>query len=124
MARSHPGLKLLSNYLKTEFPWKKNYICKTNELDTYFSYEQVKEALFKLKKTDPKLHRLLEYRYMTNRSRSAIAQSLYMDSSTLKRSWDRGMNIIQNWLLHGTVESEKETPLLETLDGIDLIHRD
>lgn len=88
MAKSHPGLKLLSNYLKTEFPWKKDYVCKTDEVNQVFTYEEVKAALKKLKTTDPKLHRLLSYRFMTNRSRSAIADSLYMDSSTLKRSWD------------------------------------
>lgn len=85
MARSHPGLKLLTNYLRTEFPWKKDYVCITEEMNITFTYDQVKEALVKLKITDPSLHRLLCYRYMTNRSRSDIAQSLYMDSSTLKR---------------------------------------
>lgn len=120
MAKSHPGLKLLTTYLKTEFPWKKDYVCKTAEIDTVFTYEQVKQALHNLKTTDPYLHRLLEYRYMTTRSRSAIAQALYMDSSTLKRSWDKAMMIIQNWLMHGTGED----PILEKLDGIDLIYRD
>ena len=86
MAKSHPGLKLLSNYLRTEFPWKKDYVCKTVEIEQTFKYQDVKDALKKLKTTDPKLHRLLSYRFMTNRSRSAIAESLYMDSSTLKRS--------------------------------------
>lgn len=86
MAKSHPGLKLLTNYLKNEFPWKKPYVCKTEEINQIFTYGEVKTAMQKLKTTDPKLHRLLSYRYMTNRSRSAIAQSMYMDSSTLKRS--------------------------------------
>lgn len=125
MAKSHPGLKLLTNYLKTEFPWKKPYICKTDEINIEFTYDQVKDALRKLKTTDPKLHRLLSYRYMTNRSRSAIAQSLYMDSSTLKRSWDKAMYILQNWLMHGTFpEPNKSEPLLEELDPIDLIYKD
>jgi AraC-like DNA-binding protein len=87
MARSHPGLRLLTNYLRIDFPWKKDYVCVTKEINQIFSYEDVKEALVKLKTTDPTLHRLLTYRYMTNRSRSDIAQSLYMDSSTLKRQF-------------------------------------
>lgn len=89
MARSHPGLRLLTNYLRIEFPWKKDYVCVTNEINQTFTYQQVKEALVKLKTTDPTLHRLLTYRYMTNRSRSDIAQSLYMDSSTLKRQFSK-----------------------------------
>ena len=133
MAKSHPGLKLLTNYLRNDFPWKKNYKCETNEMDIEFSYPQVKEALRKLKITDPKLHRLLSYRYMTNRSRSAIAQSLYMDSSTLKRSWDKAMFILQNWLVHGTsgiIDKKDENPqpeqeaLLEELSPIDLMYKE
>lgn len=131
MAKSHPGLKLLTNYLRNEFPWKKDYECNTEEMEICFTYTEVKTALQKLKITDPKLHRLLSYRYMTNRSRSAIAQSLFMDSSTLKRSWDKAMFILQNWLVHGTpnVVDKKngtidEEPLLESLDPIDLMYRD
>lgn len=85
MARSHPGLRLLTIYLRVDFPWKKEYKCCTEEINQVFTYEQVKDALIKLKTTDPTLHRLLTYRYMTNRSRSDIAQSLFLDSSTLKR---------------------------------------
>lgn len=123
MAKSHPGLKLLTNYLRNEFPWKKDYICKTNEIDITFTYSQVKEALNKLKTTDPKLHRLLSYRYMSNRSRSDIAQSMYMDSSTLKRNWDKAMMIVQNWLMHGTAEDGEE-PLIEKLNGVDILYRE
>ena len=120
MAKSHPGLKLLTAYLRTEFPWKKEYHCKTEEIDITFSYEEVKAALTKLKTTDPRLHRLLAYRYMTNRSRSDIAQSLFMDSSTLKRNWDKAMMILQNWLMHGS----SEDPLIEKLEGIDILYKD
>lgn len=120
MAKSHPGLKLMTQYLRTEFPWKKEYVCKTDEIDRTFTYEEVKAALNKLKTTDPRLHRLLAYRYMTNRSRSDIAQSLYMDSSTLKRNWDKAMMILQNWLMHGG----EDDPLIEKLDGVDILYKD
>ncbi len=129
MAKSHPGLKLLTNYLKTEFPWKKDYICKTEEINTFFTYQEVVDALFKLKTTDPTLHKLLSYRYMTNRSRNAISESLYMDSSTLKRQWDRAMFILQNWLMHGTIPKDEinftdnKEVLLEPLDAIDALYK-
>jgi len=124
MAKSHPGLKLLTNYLRNEFAWKHDYVCQTDEIDRTFTYAQVKDALGKLKTTDPKLHRLLTYRYMTTRSRSDIAHSLYMDSSTLKRNWDKGMMILQNWLMHGIAEEGEDEPLIERLDGIDLLYRE
>jgi len=124
MAKSHPGLKILTNYLRNEFAWKKDYVCKTDNIDKVFTYTEVKDALGKLKTTDPKLHRLLTYRYMTTRSRSDIAHSLYMDSSTLKRNWDKGMMILQNWLMHGVPEEGEVEPLIEKLDGIDLLYRE
>lgn len=124
MAKSHPGLKILTNYLRNDFAWQKDYVCKTNNIDKVFTHGQVKEALNKLKVTDPKLHRLLTYRYMTTRSRSDIAHSLYMDSSTLKRNWDKAMMIIQNWLTHGLADEGEEEPLINKLDGIDLLYRD
>jgi hypothetical protein len=34
------------------------------------------------------------------------------------------MYILQNWLMHGTVLIEGETPLIEKLDGIDIIYQD
>lgn len=123
MAKSHPGLRLLTNYLRVEFPFRKNYVCVTEEINHTFKYEEVLDALVKLKTTDPTLHRLLTYRYMTNRSRSDIAQSLYMDSSTLKRQWDKGMYILQNWLMHGTTNTKEEIPLIEKLPGIDLLYQ-
>ena len=83
MARAHIGIDSLTKYLKTGFPWKESWECE--KLEMTFTYEEVKEALRRLKRTDPRLHRLLEYRWMSHRSRSAIANALYMDSSTLKR---------------------------------------
>lgn len=122
MAKSHPGLKLLITYLKQDFPWKKEYHCKTDEIDRTFSYQEVHGALEKLKKTDPKLFKHLSYRWMTQRSRSAIAQTLYMDSSTLKRSWDKALYCIQNWLLHGTPD-EKGEILVDPIEPLDLIYK-
>ena len=49
MAKSHPGLKLMTDYLRNDFPWKKDYICLTDEINQTFKYEEVKTALKKLK---------------------------------------------------------------------------
>lgn len=122
MAKAHSGLDSLTKYLRFSFPWKENFVCEP--LGQTFTYEEVKNALKMLKRTDPKLHRLLEYRYMTNRSRSAIANSLYMDSSTLKRSWDKGMHILMNWLMHGVRKDEDGQPLFDELDPVDLLQYD
>ena len=41
MARSHPGLRLLTNYLRIDFPWKKPYVCETDEIKQTFTYDEV-----------------------------------------------------------------------------------
>lgn len=130
MATADKGLRDLYEYLKNDFQWKKDYHCEYNNINISFTYSEVKEALRKLKKTDPKLHRILQYRILTNRSRQEISLSLFIDSSTLKRSWDKAIKIIQNWLMHGTPYKNNEDlnldnaadVLFEELDVIDLLY--
>jgi hypothetical protein len=86
LAVANPGIDALTKYLKTQFPWKQDFYCEP--LDMTFTYSDVCAALKEIKKTDPKLHRIGSYRWMSYRSRNEIANALYMDSSTLKRIWD------------------------------------
>lgn len=119
MAKAHEGLNNLTEYLRHQFCWKEPYICKT--VDREFSYEEVRQAMLYLKETDPDLFHLLQYRYLTNKPRQTIANSLYIDSSTLKRHWDKAMQIIQNWLMHGP---NNDQPLFEPLKPINFIGKD
>lgn len=117
MALPHPGIDRFTRYLKNEFPWKKNLDLSSVMTDKdVFSYDEVKEAINKLKLTDPTLHRILGYRWQTQRSRNAIANALYMDPSTVKRNWDRAINIIVNYLVNKECTAE--------LEAIDLLYRD
>ncbi len=85
MAKANPVLDSFYKYLKEGFTSKENFECKP--LGETYTHAEVKQAMNNLKKTDPNLHRILTYRYMTERSRNDIANNvLYMDSSTLKRS--------------------------------------
>ncbi|MBD2201796.1 hypothetical protein H6G33_10595 [Calothrix sp. FACHB-1219] len=87
MAQAHPGIDAITKYLRNDFPWAKPLDCShVYGKQTIFTYEQVKAALLKLKVTDPYLHRLLGYRWQTNRARNDIADGLYLDPSTLKRT--------------------------------------
>lgn len=120
MARAHAGLDNFTDYLRNKFAWKEDYVCKTDKIDQTFSYHEVLQALNYLKSTDPELHKLLQYRYLTARKRDIIATSLYMDPSTLKRKWDKAMGIVQNWLIHGPIKSN-EDPLFVELEPIKSI---
>lgn len=84
MALANPQIESFTKYLKNSFPFKHNWNAE-DVLGESFTYEEVKEALKKLKTTDPCLHRNLGYRWQSNRSRNSIANSLYCDPSTLKR---------------------------------------
>lgn len=114
LAKPHPGNDSLTKYMKTEFPWKKDFVCEP--INMTFRYEDVVDALRKLKTTDPKLHRIGSYRWMSYRSRNDIANGLYMDSSTLKRYWDKFSCLIMNYLVHGDLIGE--------LDPLDVIQMD
>jgi hypothetical protein len=82
-----------------------------------FTYQQVADALKQIKVTDPKLHRIGSYRWMSYRSRNDIANSLYMDSSTLKRFWDKFSCLLMNYLVHGE-------DVISLMDSVDLIIQD
>jgi hypothetical protein len=114
MAQADPGLNSVTKYLRTEFPWKKDFYCKV--LDETFTYQQVRDALIKIQVTDPLLHRLASYRWASHRSRNDIADGLYMDSSTLKRHWDKFGHLLMNYLVNGDLIAE--------LEPIDIIHMD
>lgn len=102
MATANPVLDSFTRYLRTSFSCKEDWNAEA-VLGEKFTYEQVKSAMKQMMVTDPKLHRLLAYRWQTNRSRNDIANSLYLDASTLKRSWDKGMRQVINSLVNREV---------------------
>lgn len=108
--KPHPGRNSLINYLKKGFPWKEDW--EAESIGHTFTHSEVKEALKRLMITDPKLYRLLSYRWQTNRARSSIASHVYLDPSTLKRNWDVAINILANYLINKDVT--------ENLDSIDI----
>ena len=107
----------LIKYLKNDFGWKRDWDA-TEVLGEghIFTHAQIKKAMDELKTNDPELHRILGYRWQTTRSRNSIANSLYLDPSTLKRSWNKAMNLIMNFLLNEDV--------MANLEPIDLINKE
>jgi hypothetical protein len=117
MAKSNPVLNELTKYLKSQFSCQGELnlsaVLDSNKSKTIFNYLEVKAALLNLKTTDPYLHSLLGYHWQTHRSRNAIASALYLDSSTLRRRWIKGLNALLNYLINYEV-----TAPLEPLDII------
>lgn len=117
MVLAHNGINSFLKYLKEEFPWKKNWdASEVFEEDISFTYTEVKQAIIEFKKINPKQHRLLEYAWLTSRKRDEIANGLYIDSSTLKRSWNKSIHIIVNSLVNKDI--------IEPLEPIDIIYKD
>jgi hypothetical protein len=115
MAKPHIGIDSFTNYLSKGFPWKETWVISPSgpEDETLeFTSTEVKEAIVRLKRTDPYLHKLLAYRWLTKRTRNDIANSQYMDPSTLKRKWDVAINIIVNYLINKEAAAD--------LDPIDI----
>lgn len=99
MAIAHPGLNSLKLYLKTRLPWHLDWECTyTGET---FPAEQVVNALYWLKYHYPKEYEILGYLWLSYRPRNDIADALFMDASTLKRSWDKMMHLLKSYCSHG-----------------------
>lgn len=115
MAIANPVLDSFTKYLKTSFACKEDWDAM-EVLNETFKYEDVKQAMVEFKTTDPGLHRILSYRWQTARSRNDIANSLYLDPSTLKRQWDKAMFLVINRLVN-----KEASAVLEPIDLIQKI---
>lgn len=120
MAKSDPTINGITKYLRSGYS-KQEDLDLSVELDerksrVTFKYLEVKSALLKLKTTDPDLHCKLGYLWQTARSRNDIANSLYMDSSTLRRKWIRALDILLNYLINSDTIAD--------LEPIDLLYKE
>lgn len=120
MAKSNPILNELTKYLKSgfsvQFDLDLSQVLDTNKSRVVFSYLEVKDALLKLKTTDPYYHSILGYHWQTNRSRNDLANSLYLDSSTLRRRWIKALNMLLNYLINNEVVAE--------LEPVDILYKE
>ena len=71
-----------------------------NKSQVYFTYLEVKEAMLKFKAVDTELYRMFGYHWQSKRTRNRIAESIYVDPSTLKRNWNKGSHILLNYLIN------------------------
>ena len=110
MAKANPVLNRVSEYLRSEFSQQKDLdlsinnkgetLLDANKRQVYFTYLEVKEAMLKFKAVDPELYRMFGYHWQSKRTRNRIAESIYVDPSTLKRNWNKGSHILLNYLIN------------------------
>lgn len=113
MALPQPKTHELKQYLKRGFSLKEDW--ESEQFHQTYSYNDIKANLKLLSVTDPELHKLLGWVWLSNRSRSQVAEALYMDPSTLKRKQDKAMYILLNYL--------NNIEVAPTLDAIDLLQQ-
>ena len=105
----------LFNYLKHDFPWKRDWNTENlpNIKDSY-DYEDVKKALIEIKNINPEIHKFMSYLINSGRYRNDIADFHQCDTSTLKKKCNRGFDMMMNILNNHDVFYQ--------LKPIDLIH--
>jgi len=85
-------------------PWTyKDYIVEKPAL---------KEAIRKIHLTDPHLFSLAEHMWRaSSMSKNSIARYKNTDPSTLRRNWDKFLNMVFNWALNGDVGDGELPPI-------------
>lgn len=121
MARPHEGRIKLFNYLKKEYPWKRSFIYLFKEdnnrtLIHEFSWHQVDAAKKWVRSINPENYKILMYLTTSDRSRQAIADALFLNSSTVKRRADKALDQIMHYLIAKFVNIEDFDTILEPID--------
>jgi hypothetical protein len=98
MPAANPVYKSFITYLRFEFSNKKDW--EHPILNQVFTYEKIKEAMNNFKKSDPGLYKMLWYASSSGQGRIPIAERFFIDNSTLKRRWDKGVRYVMNYLIH------------------------
>lgn len=96
MPAPNPRRDRVLKYLRHDFPHKATLRVDSDEYD----YDQVKEAVYKLKDNDPDLLRVLCYHLYTHLPRVRIAEEVGFDPSTVKRKLNKAVDAIMQRLVH------------------------
>ena len=72
----------------------------------------IKDAIRKIHLTDPRMYNLAEHMWRgSSMSKNAIARYKNTDPSTLRRNWDKFLNMLLNWLFNGDIGDGELPPI-------------
>lgn len=72
----------------------------------------IKEAIRKIHLTDPRMYSLAEHMWRaSSMSKNSIARYKNTDPSTLRRNWDKFLNMVFNWIFNGDVGDGELPPI-------------
>jgi hypothetical protein len=72
----------------------------------------IKDAIRKIHLTDPRMYSLAEHMWRgSSMSKNSIARYKNTDPSTLRRNWDKFLNMMFNWLLNGDIGDGELPPI-------------
>ena len=95
---------LRTKYSKTTKPWVYNNYSIDRPL--------IKDAIRKIHLTDPRMYNLAEHMWRgSSMSKNSIARYKNTDPSTLRRNWDKFLNMLLNWLLNGDIGDGELPPI-------------
>lgn len=72
----------------------------------------IKDAIRKIHLTDPGMYSLAEHMWRASAmSKNSIAKYKNTDPSTLRRNWDKFLNMVLNWVLNGDIGDGELPPI-------------
>lgn len=105
MPSANPVYKGFITYLRHDFSRKVSW--QHPDHGEVYTYEEIKRAMNLFKLSDPVLYKMLWYASSSNQGRIAIAERFFIDNSTLKRRWDKGVRYVMNYLVHPELVPEE-----------------
>lgn len=73
---------------------------------------EIKDAIRKVHLTDPRMYSLAEHMWRaSSMSKNSIAKYKNTDPSTLRRNWDKFLNMVLNWVLHSDIGDGELPPI-------------
>ncbi|WOL31341.1 hypothetical protein [Microcoleus phage My-WqHQDG] len=72
----------------------------------------IKDAIRKVHLTDPRMYSMAEHMWRaSSMSKNSIAKYKNTDPSTLRRNWDKFLNMVLNWVLNGDIGDGELPPI-------------
>lgn len=90
MPKPHPVRDKFLKYLRGSYAHDMAWI----DISGVYTSEEVRRATREVSKSDPVLHRILDYWIRTRLPRMRIADAVHYDSSTVKRKLDEAVDLI------------------------------
>jgi len=103
MPKPHPIRDKFLKYLRSDMAHDKLWV----DASGVYTSNEVRDAVKRISRTDPLLHRIIDYYIRTRMPRMRIAEAVHYDSSTVKRKLDDAVDIVLQQLKLGVIGEQE-----------------